>query len=106
MKPRLEIAARLLWGLFCLLGLWVSIGDYLQFKTHPELYPIGSENFGWGYSSSDNYMIMCNVAIGWAVIGIIAAACYRLKYSGIILFLHFMLSIIQIIGYWIFILTL
>ena len=44
MKSRLVL--RILWGLCCLLLLWMVVSDSIQFSKHPELYPIGCEGFG------------------------------------------------------------
>ena len=53
MKSRLVL--RILWGLCCLLLLWMVVSDSIQFSKHPELYPIGCEGLGWSYESSENY---------------------------------------------------
>ena len=47
MKSRLVL--RILWGLCCLLLLWMVVSDSIQFSKHPELYPIGCEGLGWSY---------------------------------------------------------
>ena len=80
MKSRLVL--RILWGLCCLLLLWMVVSDSIQFSKHPELYPIGCEGLGWSYESSENYIFTSRVAIGWSAIGFVASACYRFKYSG------------------------
>lgn len=51
MKSRLVL--RILWGLCCLLLLWMVVSDSIQFSKHPELYPIGCEGLGWSYESSE-----------------------------------------------------
>lgn len=79
---RLRLALRILWGLCCLLLLLVNTGDYVQFTKHPELYPIGGEGLGWTYESHENYALACLLAIVWDIVGIIASACHRFRYSG------------------------
>ena len=76
-----------------LLALVVS--DSIQFSKHPELYPIGCEGLGWSYESSENYIFTSRVAIGWSAIGFVASACYRFKYSGKILLVHFVLTLLR-----------
>ena len=87
--------SRILWGLCCLLLLWVVVADSIQFSKHPELYPIGCEGLGWSYESSENYIFTSRVAIGWSAIGFVASACYRFKYSGKILLVHFVLTLLR-----------
>ena len=73
--------------------LYVHIEDYMLFLKHPELYPIGEGEFGWICKSFENYILGCQVAIGWDIIGIIISACYRFRQSGKILLIHFVLSL-------------
>ena len=75
---KLRLALRILWGLCCLLLLWVAVADSIQFSKHPEFYPIGCEGLSWSYESSENYILTGWVAIGWSAIGFVASACYRL----------------------------
>ena len=93
MKSRLVL--RILWGLCCLLLLWMVVSDSIQFSKHPELYPIGCEGLGWSYESSENYIFTSRGAIGWSAIGFVASACYRFKYSGKILLVHFVLTLLR-----------
>lgn len=99
---KLRLVLRILWGLCCLLLLWVDVNDYIQFSKHPELYPIGEGEFGWIYKSFENYTLGCRVAIGWDIIGFVVSACYRLRHSGKILLVHFLLSLIIFLRYWIY----
>ena len=101
-KMKLRLVLRILWGLCCLLLLWVAVGDYIQFSKHPELYPIGEGEFGWIYKSFENYTLGCRVAIGWNVIGFVVSACYRFRHSGKMLLVHFLLSLIIFLRYWIY----
>lgn len=91
-----------MWGLCCMLLLWGTVGDYIQFAKHPELYPIGCEELSWAYESYENYALDCWVNIGWYIIGIAASACYRFKHSGKILLVHFVLTLILLLRYWIY----
>jgi len=93
-KMKLRLALRILWGLCCLLLLWVVVGDYIQFSKHPELYPIGCEGLSWSYESSENYTFTGWAAIGWNAIGFVASACYRFRHSGKILLVHFLLTLL------------
>ena len=77
------------------------IADSIQFSKYPELYPMGCEGLSWSYESSENYILTGWVAIGWSAIGFVASACYRFKYSGKILLVHFVLSLIMFLRYWI-----
>ena len=97
---KLRFVLRILWGLCCLFLLWAHISDYIQFAKHPELYPIGEGEFGWICQSFENYTLGCQVAIGWDIIGIIISACYRFRQSGKILLIHFVLSLIIFLRYW------
>lgn len=101
-KMKLRLVLRILWGLCCLLLLCVDIGDYIQFSKHPELYPIGCEELSWSYESYENYAFTCRAAIGWHAIGFVVSACYRFRYSGKILLVHFLLSLIMFLRYWIY----
>ena len=51
-----------------MLLLYVHIEDYMLFLKHPELYPIGEGEFGWICQSFENYILGCQVAIGWDII--------------------------------------
>lgn len=75
---KIHLTLRILWGIFCLLLLLVNAVDYAQFTEQPELYPIGSEGL-W-----------------WASVGLIASVCYRARYSGKILLIHFVLTLIML----------
>lgn len=102
---KLRLILRILWGLCCLLLLWVNVGDYIHFAEHPEHYPIGEGEFGWSYKSFENYALACRIAIGWDIIGIVTSACYRFRHSGKILLIHFVLTLIMILRFWICILS-
>ena len=82
--------------------LLVNTGDYVQFTKHPELYPIGGEGLGWTYESHKNYALACLLAIVWDIIGIIASACHRFRYSGKILLIHAVLTLIMFLRFWIY----
>lgn len=99
---RLRLALRILWGLCCLLLLLVNISDYVQFTKHPELYPIGYEGLGWTYESHENYALACLLAIVWEIIGIISSACHQFRYSGKILLIHAVLTLIMFLRFWIY----
>ena len=92
---KIRLALRILWGLCCLLLLLVNTGDYVQFTKHPELYPIGGEGLGSTYESHENYALACLLAIVWDIVGIIASAGYRLRYSGKILLIHAVLTLLM-----------
>ena len=92
---KLRLVLRILWGLCCLLLLWMAVSDSIQFSKHPELYPIGCEGLSWSYESSENYILTGYVVIGWSAIGFVASACYRFKYSGKILLVHFVLTLLR-----------
>ena len=79
---KLRLLARIIWGICCMLLLYVHIEDYMLFLKHPELYPIGEGEFGWICQSFENYILGCQVVIGWDIIGIIISACYRFRQSG------------------------
>ena len=93
-KMKLRLVLRILWGLCCLLLLWVATGDYIQFSKHPELYPIGCEGLSWSYESFENYAFTSRAAIGWNAIGFVASACCRFRHSGKILLVHFLLTLL------------
>ena len=97
---KIHLALRILWGLCCLLLLLVNTGDYVQFTKHPELYPIGGEGLGWTYESHENHALACLLAIVWDIIGIISSACHLFRYSGKILLIHAVLTLIMILCYW------
>ncbi|MFS2707710.1 hypothetical protein AAH082_19525 [Phocaeicola vulgatus] len=97
---KIRLALRILWGLCCLLLLLVNTGDYVQFTKHPELYPIGGEGLGWTYESHENYALACLLAIVWDIIGIIASACHQFRYSGKILLIHAVLTLIMFLYHW------
>ena len=97
---KLRLLARIIWGICCMQLLYVHIEDYMLFLKHPELYPIGEGEFGWICQSFENYTLGCQVAIGWDIIGIIISACYRFRQSGKILLIHFVLSLIIFLRYW------
>ncbi len=97
---KLRFVLRILWGLCCLFLLWAHISDYIQFAKHPELYPIGEGEFGWICKSFENYALGCRVAIGWDILGIVISVCHRFKYNGKILLVHFVLSLIIFLRYW------
>ena len=97
---KLRLLARIIWGICCMLLLYVHIEDYMLFLKHPELYPIGEGEFGWICQSFEHYTLGCKVAIGWDIIGIIISACYRFRQSGKILLIHFVLSLIIFLRYW------
>lgn len=99
-KMKIRLALRILLGLCCLLLLLVNTGDYVQFTKHPELYPMGGEGLGWTYESHENHTLACLLAIVWDIIGIISSACHRFRYSGKILLIHAVLTLIMILCYW------
>ena len=92
-KMKIRLTLRILWGLCCLLLLSVNTVDFVQFTKQPELYPIGSEGLWWAYESYNNYVLVCLLAIGWDIAGLIASVCYRVRYSGKILMIHFVLTL-------------
>ena len=91
---KLQSISRILWGLCCLLLLWAVVADSIQFSKHPGLYQIGWEGLRWRYECSENYTFTGWAAIGWNIIGFVASACYRFKYSGKILLVHFVLTLL------------
>lgn len=100
-KMKIHLALRILWGLFCLLLLLLNVSDYIQFTKYPELYPIGAEGLGWTYKSYKNYTFTCLLTIFWDIVGLIVSTCYRFRYSGKILLIHSILTLILFIYYWI-----
>ena len=67
---KLRLVLRILWGVCCLLLLWVAVADSIQFSKHPELYPIGCEGLSWSYESSENYIL---TGCGWRLVGVPSA---------------------------------
>ena len=82
--------------------MYMGTGSGVLNHVTPELYPIGGEGLGWTYESHKNYALACLLAIVWDIIGIIASACHRFRYSGKILLIHAVLTLIMFLRFWIY----
>lgn len=93
-----RILFRILWGVVNLLLIVVSLLDLRQFSRAPELYPIGAEGLGWTYESATNYVLSGWLLVGWGVIGAVLALLYRVRYSGLFLLIHALMTLLWV-GY-------
>ncbi len=95
-KENIIHGLKVLWGICGLFGLVVVIEDMVRFRKTPELYPIGSENFGWAYASSEHYVLAGWFALSWCLVAVIAALFYRARYSGTVILAHFIRTLLRI----------
>lgn len=88
------LVLKMIWGVWCIFILIIFVMDTIQFRTAPELYPIGWEGGGWSYKSSYNYILRNYLFIGWCILGLFPSVFYRYKAANYFLAVHFSISAI------------